>query len=176
MPDNIRAACKWTGNYACDYPSVIGNDDYYGGLGGEFVIATRSETSGTIVLRHEMGHNLIKVGEEYDGGEVYSGVNSSPSLSKIKWTKWLTDPSNLREERTALRVQDYAWYNLAKGPYVVHFYSDGEFSRWSLKISGSGIETNDAFKVFLDGKPLHWTSVGNLDRNFYEVVFFMSYT
>jgi hypothetical protein len=51
----------------CDYPSIIGNDPFYGGLGGEFVIATESETSGTIVLRHEMGHNFISVGEEYDG-------------------------------------------------------------------------------------------------------------
>ncbi len=53
---NAREVCKATGLFACDFPSLIGNDDFYGGLGGEFVIATRSETSGTIVLRHEMGH------------------------------------------------------------------------------------------------------------------------
>jgi hypothetical protein len=46
-----------------DFPTLIGNDDYYGGLGGEFTISTRSLTSGTIVLRHELGHNLIYVGE-----------------------------------------------------------------------------------------------------------------
>ncbi|TYZ63899.1 hypothetical protein PybrP1_009726, partial [[Pythium] brassicae (nom. inval.)] len=32
---------------ACEFPSLIGNDDFYGGLGGEFVISTRSPTSGT---------------------------------------------------------------------------------------------------------------------------------
>lgn len=28
--DNARRACKATGPYACDYPIIIGNDDYYG--------------------------------------------------------------------------------------------------------------------------------------------------
>ena len=37
--------------------------------GGQFVIGTKSRTTGTVVLRHEMGHNFIDVGEEYDGGE-----------------------------------------------------------------------------------------------------------
>lgn len=67
-----RSACRAMGASKCDYPSIIANDDYYGGLGGEFVIGTRSETSGTVVLRHEMGHNLINVGEEYDNGQVCS--------------------------------------------------------------------------------------------------------
>ena len=44
----------------------------YGGLGGQFVIGTKSATTGTVVLRHEMGHNFINVGEEYDGGNVYN--------------------------------------------------------------------------------------------------------
>jgi hypothetical protein len=48
----------------CDFPSIVGNDDFYGGLGGEFVIGTKSHTTGTIVLRHEMGHNFVNVGEE----------------------------------------------------------------------------------------------------------------
>ena len=43
-PSNANAAsqaCQATGQYACDYPSVIANDPYYGGLGGQFVIGTR---------------------------------------------------------------------------------------------------------------------------------------
>lgn len=28
--DNARKACRATGPYACDYPVIIGNDDYYG--------------------------------------------------------------------------------------------------------------------------------------------------
>lgn len=67
---NARHACKLTGKFACDYPSIIGNDPFYGGLGGEFVISTSSATSGTIVLRHEIGHSMISEGEEYDGGQV----------------------------------------------------------------------------------------------------------
>ena len=35
-----------------DYPIVIANDDFYGGLGGRYAISTRSEKSGMIVLRH----------------------------------------------------------------------------------------------------------------------------
>src|SRR5271169_1074700 len=90
--DNARKACRATGPFACDYPIIIGNDEYYGGLGGEFVISTSSITSGTIVIRHELGHNLIPVGEEYDGGWVYSGVNSAHLLPP-PWTHWLTDSS-----------------------------------------------------------------------------------
>lgn len=55
----------------CDYPSIIGNDDYYGGLEGEFVISTKSNRTGTVVLRHEMGHNFVYVGEEYDNGNTF---------------------------------------------------------------------------------------------------------
>jgi hypothetical protein len=29
-----RQVCRLTGTGGCDYPSLIGNDDYYGGLGG----------------------------------------------------------------------------------------------------------------------------------------------
>jgi len=50
-----RSACKQTGPMACDFPSLIANDDYYGGLGGEFTISTKSVLSGTVVLRHELG-------------------------------------------------------------------------------------------------------------------------
>lgn len=58
-----RQVCTMTGASGCDYPSIIGNDDFYGGLGGEFVISTKSERTGTVVLRHEMGHNFVNVGE-----------------------------------------------------------------------------------------------------------------
>ena len=49
----------------------------WGGLGGRYAITTRSLTSGSMVLRHELGHNFSNVGEEYDGGQVYSGANFS---------------------------------------------------------------------------------------------------
>src|SRR5947207_9952331 len=68
-----------------------------GGLGGEFVISTSSITSGNMVIRHELGHNLIPVGEEYDGGWVYRGVNSAHSLHD-PWPNWLTNDSHMSIE------------------------------------------------------------------------------
>ncbi|KAJ3343245.1 hypothetical protein HDU93_009229 [Gonapodya sp. JEL0774] len=101
---------------------IYWNDDFYGGLGGEFVISTRSPTSGTIVLRHEMGHNFVQVGEEYDGGYVYEGVNAARSLASIGWAHWLTNgAAGIVEQRSQLKIQDYSWYNLANGPYRLHF-------------------------------------------------------
>ncbi|KAF9934386.1 hypothetical protein FBU30_002210 [Linnemannia zychae] len=167
-PRAAREACRAVGKYACDFPSLIGNDPYYGGLGGEFVISTSSNKSGTIVLRHELGHSLIDVGEEYDGGQVYSGVNAERwSIQNIKWKHWLTDAVP-REEKNVLRAQDYAWYDLKKGPYKVKFNSDGKWKRWNLKISHSGVDTDDSFEVYLDGKRLNWTSPGGYDRDFSE--------
>ncbi|KAJ3323552.1 hypothetical protein HDV06_001576 [Boothiomyces sp. JEL0866] len=161
-----RQVCKATGKYACDYPTLIGNDPYYGGLGGEFVISTSSETSGTIVLRHEIGHSMIDVGEEYDGGQVYSGCNAAHSLSNIPWKEWLSEPDNVREETAAIRVQDYAWYDLANGDYEIKFHSDGKFDTWKMEISSSGVEVPDSLEVYFDGVRLPWETTGNLDRAF----------
>ncbi|KAF9979592.1 hypothetical protein BGZ65_006314 [Modicella reniformis] len=167
-PNAARQACRALGTYACDFPSLIGNDPYYGGLGGEFVISTSSNKSGTIVLRHELGHSLIDIGEEYDGGDVYEGVNAERwSIQNIKWKHWLTDPVP-REEKNILRVQDYSWYDLKNGSYVVNFESDGQWKRWGLKVSHSGVDTDDSFEVYLDGKRLEWTSPGGFDRDFSE--------
>ncbi|KAJ3415593.1 hypothetical protein HDV05_004644, partial [Chytridiales sp. JEL 0842] len=167
-PADARRACRRTGQFACDFPSLIGNDDFYGGLGGEFTIATRSETTGTVVLRHELGHNFISVGEEYDGGYVYSGCNAAQSLNRIGWKHWLSEPDNIREEENALLVQDYSWYDLSKGPYKLRFNSTGKFQRWDMKISASGVESPGSLEVYLDGKRLDWTTSGLFDRSFYD--------
>lgn len=194
-------ACKLTGEYACDYPSLIANDDFYGGLGGQFVIATSSNTSGTIVLRQyvlyfllffsyyeslltpyslliltsEMGHNFIQVGEEYDGGYVYSGVNSARGLNSVDWLSWASDEYRksdgkvtMREERATLRVQAYPWHDLGKGAWKTSFTSDGTFHRWSMLISASGVPEPDSLEIFLDGEKLPWKSVGHNDRSFYD--------
>jgi hypothetical protein len=73
-----RAACRYwrekgglgmeMGLGGCDNAILLGNDPLYGGLGGEFTIITASEKNGPLVLRHELGHSLIEVGEEYEGG------------------------------------------------------------------------------------------------------------
>ncbi|ORY37069.1 hypothetical protein BCR33DRAFT_769980 [Rhizoclosmatium globosum] len=122
-PEVARAVCKATGPNACDFPSLIANDPFYGGLGGEFTIGTSSHTTGTLVLRHEFGHTMIQVGEEYDGGEAYR-------------------------------------------PYILNFTSTGDFQRWHLRITASGVETPDSLQVLLDGKKLDWTTSGDLDRHF----------
>lgn len=39
------------------------------------------------------GHNFANVGEEYDGGQVYSGANSDKipqNSADLKWEAWLT--------------------------------------------------------------------------------------
>ncbi|KXN73688.1 hypothetical protein CONCODRAFT_25466, partial [Conidiobolus coronatus NRRL 28638] len=164
-PELAREKCKLTGTNACDYPAILANDDYYGGLGGEFVISTRSERTGTVVLRHEMGHNFIDVGEEYDNGQVYDGVNAASSLSTLGWKNWLSGP--LREEREIYRLLEYPWHDLSKGSRSLNFTSDGKYSRWYLLASVTAAGQADSLEFTLDGKVLPWQSRGSDDREFY---------
>lgn len=169
-PSAARSACKQTGQYACDYPSIIGNDLYYGGLGGEFVIATASPTSGPIVMRHELGHNLISVGEEYNNGQVYQGCNSASSLSAISWRPWLTSSTwPPVEEKTSVAVQAYPWVDLARGVQTYTFTSTGGFNRWYIRFSASGTEKQTSLIVKIDGVALNWNVRGDLDRTFYKI-------
>ena len=78
-----------------------------------------------MVLRHEMGHNFANVGEEYDGGQIYSGANSTSSLATapapFKWAKWLSVPPAsghpVPAEQSTLLLQTFPWHNLdAEGP------------------------------------------------------------
>jgi hypothetical protein len=167
---NALSACRSVGPYACDYPTLIGNDQYYGGLGGQFVISTSSHTSGTVVLRHELGHNLVQVGEEYDGGQVYSGVNSAASLNRIGWSHWLTDPKNIREELSRSALQAYPWFLLNKNNYWTKTFStDGTFKRFMIQFSYSGAPDDDSIVVLLDGKRLEFKSKGVIDRSFFTL-------
>lgn len=72
-------------------------------------IITASALNGPIVLRHELGHSLIPVGEEYDGGFVYDGVNadSVDNVGKLKWRDHLTSPERVRIEDSNVAVQAY---------------------------------------------------------------------
>ncbi|TMW61138.1 hypothetical protein Poli38472_013601 [Pythium oligandrum] len=167
-PSAARSVCTGMGTGACDFPSIIGNDDFYGGLGGEFVISTSSKTSGTIVLRHEMGHNFGDVGEEYDGGQVYRGANAASSISAVSWKHWLTEPSKLVEQQMVQLYQKHIWYDLKQGAYTISFTSTGTYKRWFLQFSVSGTDTDDSLTVTLDGKPLAWKSNGLKDRSFYQ--------
>lgn len=163
-----RQICQLTGPLGCDYPSLIGNDNYYGGLGGEFVISTKSNNTGTVVLRHEMGHNFVNVGEEYDDGSAYFGVNSAPSLSEVvtKWGHWLTSES-VRAERAVYRLLQYPWADLSLGEQSFSFTSDGLYSRWHLILSVSAAGEPDSMEFILDGEILPWISRNSDDREFY---------
>jgi len=61
-------------------------------------------------------------------------------------------------------------YDLAEGEYTVTFTSDGQYARWLLRFSVSGTETQDSFRVTLDGQELPWNTTGNYDRQFTEIM------
>lgn len=71
--------------------------------------------NGALVLRHELGHSIIGIGEEYDGGvdEGYFGVNAATSPETVGWRRWLTDPpapeKAPRVERMVMSFQAYPW-------------------------------------------------------------------
>ena len=161
----IRSSCSVAP--ACDYPVVIANDPYYGGLGGEFAISTSSVGSGSIVLRHELGHNFGKVGEEYDGGG-YFGANYSSSATSVKWSQWATEKNIVKEPMYA-RHLSWPWYKLDKGPSTVNFQSDGKQAKTWVRLSASGIETPDTLSIQLDGKDLAFQSPNRLDRAFINI-------
>jgi len=71
--------------------------------------------NGALVLRHELGHSIIEIGEEYDGGVDggYFGVDAATSPETIGWSHWLTNPplpgTAPRVERMAMPFQTYPW-------------------------------------------------------------------
>jgi hypothetical protein len=107
---------------ATDYPILMANDDFYGGLGGQYAITTRSDRSGIVVLRHELGHNFGNVGEEYDGGSAYLGANHSDE-AQVPWTQWIGGPGGGPAQphvfECANITQQYPWQNLQSGPVTV---------------------------------------------------------
>ncbi|KAI9290956.1 hypothetical protein K502DRAFT_297693, partial [Neoconidiobolus thromboides FSU 785] len=165
-PNYAQQICQLTGVSACDFPAIIANDDYYGGFGGHFIIATKSVRTGTTVLRHEMGHNFNEVGEEYDDGYFYSGVNAAASLDTVSWKSWLTGP--LREEKAIYRVLAYPWAKLTSVLQKFTFTSDGAYKRWYLEISITGVPEADGLEIILDGVALPFKSRGSIDREFYN--------
>ncbi len=152
----------------CDYPIVVANDAFYGGLGGELAITTSSVTSGTVVLRHELGHNFGRVGEEYDGQEAtFFGANFSNSLSGIKWPQWLSGQAKA-EPVEALFI-DWPWQRLAKAPFVAKFTSSGKGASSLLSFSASGAPTDRDLLVTIDGKAMPFRGPGHVDRVFHEL-------
>jgi len=73
-------------------------------------VITSSLANGPLVLRHELGHSIIDVGEEYDGGFAYYGPNSASDLdSPLPWSHWLSSPPEEppKIERSVMPFQTY---------------------------------------------------------------------
>ena len=148
-----------------DYPIIIANDDYYGGLGGRYAITTRSLNSGSMVLRHELGHNFSNVGEEYDGGQVYSGANFSSS-SNVPWKHWVSGTTEVHKAK--FLTGSYVWQDLFKEDFSESFnFPDSDDYFFSLKLSSVGWENDEDVHVYLDGKRLELDGVYTEDRSFF---------
>lgn len=133
------------------------------------MISTKSNRTGTVVLRHEMGHNFVSVGEEYDDGSAYFGVNSARNLSLVTsgWGHWLSGET-VRIERAIYRLLEYPWADLSLGERSFTFTSDGQYYRWHLDLSVSAAGEEDSLEFLLDGEVLPWASRGSDDREFYD--------
>jgi hypothetical protein len=152
---------------ATDYPIVLANDEYYGGLGGRYAISTRSEATGLIVLRHELGHNFGEVGEEYDNGYVYRGANASQSASNVPWAHWVQGQTPVHEAK--LMSGDYVWKNLRDGKYTAQFTIPNMIEKMLFVLSSVGWDTENDVEVKLNGTPLRYDGVFHDDRSFFDV-------
>lgn len=154
-----------------DYPIVVANDDFYGGLGGQYAITTSSRHSGKIVLRHELGHNFGNVGEEYDGGQVYTGANSSRS-PQTTWGHWSSSSAPLALQDMRFLGGSYVWKNLNSGPVQQKFNFPqpikGQNFWFEVQISSVGWETLNEVEVRLDGSPLLLEGQATADRSFFS--------
>jgi hypothetical protein len=151
-----------------DYPILVANDDFYGGLGGRYAITTRSHNSGTMVLRHELGHNFGNVGEEYDGGQVYSGANHSSSAN-VPWQQWVSADGKVFEAQAL--ATGYPWKNLSQGDISLDFKVPPADAKGPKKIgidvSSVGWEKETDVEILIDGVPQKYTGVFTEDRSFF---------
>jgi hypothetical protein len=154
---------------ACDFPILLANDDYYGGLGGRYAITTRSVDSGIMVLRHELGHNFGNVGEEYDGGMVYQGANFSQS-SNTSWEQWATGGS-IKVFEAKLLAGSYPWLNLSDESFEtdIDFPADDGPWKFGLLVSAVGWQQQQDIEILLDSNPLAISGVFKTDRSFFDL-------
>lgn len=153
----------------CDYPVVIANDPWYGGLGGEFAISTSSIQSGTVVLRHELGHNFGRVGEEYDGGG-YFGANHASDTSSIGWRHWANDSTpRIREQPMVARFLGWPWHDFKNGPFEARFKSNGQYAKTIIRFSASGFGSPGSLEVRLDDTPVQFKEPESADRTFVDI-------
>ena len=194
-PERVAAACKALNqrssrrhgtsvNFGCDEPILLGNDGFYGGLGGTPTVITASGNNGVQVLRHELGHTLIPVGEEYDGGFAYFGVNAANASERsakqdVSWAHWFSDlkaqrTGRVRIEDSRVAVQKYPWHDLSRSPYAVHFSDHGaDYPTGLLRFSVSGIPDKTNLVVKMDGQVVDYDFTkehhGSLDRTWVQI-------
>lgn len=131
------------------------------------------------MLRHELGHSIIDVGEEYDGGFAYFGPNAATNLSEpIPWEQWLSDPPQdkstnaPRVEKSVMPLQEYVWTLLnTSTPWSTTFISSGTYARHLVRFSLSGLPESSDLTVELDRLDLGWaprSDIG-LDRWHYDI-------
>ncbi|KAI1452323.1 IgA peptidase M64-domain-containing protein [Annulohypoxylon moriforme] len=170
-PEIARAACQSTD--ACDYPILLGNDPLYGGLGGTFTVITSSPINGPAILRHELGHSIIGVGEEYDGGEVYTGVNAAHDATSVPWAPWYTNSSmEPKIQRSNMPIQAYPWTLLnTSQSWSQKFTSAGSYNTHLVQVSLSGMTSSSDLLVQIDDRDVGWEinpEVG-VDRYIYNM-------
>lgn len=125
------------------------------------------------MLRHELGHSIIGVGEEYDGGEVYEGVNAARTPTTAPWTQWFTDASaEPKVERSVMPIQAYPWTLLnVSQAWSQKFSSAGTYATHLLQVSVSGMTASEDLRVDIDGEDVGWEinpAVG-VDRYIYNI-------
>lgn len=156
-----------------DYPIIIANDNFYGGLGGRYAITSSSRESGKIVLRHELGHNFGSVGEEYDGGSVYSGANSSRGAD-VPWKQWLQPQQNKIVNDMRFLGGAYVWQNLAQKSVVQDFTFPAPNQKgafwFEVQVSSVGWQSLDDVEILLDGRKLEILGHGTADRSFFNTL------
>jgi hypothetical protein len=137
---------------------------------------TPSIVNGALVLRHELGHSIIGVGEEYDGGFAYFGPNSAANPQRLPWTHWLTSTPNVssppRIERSIMPFQAYPWTILnATAPWRAVFHSSGTYAHHLVRFSLSGLPSVHQLSVRLDGEDLRWVPLPGIgiDRWHYDI-------
>jgi hypothetical protein len=148
-----------------DYPIVLANDPFYGGLGGRYAISTTSKTTGLFVLRHELGHNFGEVGEEYDRGFVYMGANSTKNKN-VSWSHWLR--SSLETHEAKLLSGNYVWQNLHQKPFSQTVTIPSDHDQLLLSLSTVGWKTPDDVLVTINKSPVDLNGVFHTDRAFYD--------
>ncbi len=156
-----------------DYPIIIANDKYYGGLGGRYAITSSSRESGKIVLRHELGHNFGSVGEEYDGGSVYSGANASRG-AEVPWKQWLQPQQNKIINDMRFLGGAYVWQNLAQNSVIQNFTFPAPNQKgpfwFEVQVSSVGWQSLDDVEILLDGRKLEILGRGTADRSFFNTL------